>query len=68
MTEDQFAVLATLLVEIRDQLVELNTAASAVEPETDECQHPNKVSLGTYRDPHHWICPDCKVESHGVTN
>lgn len=54
-----------LLVEIRDQLIELNAAATP-EPETDGCTHEHKVSFATPGNPHHWICPECGVGT--VTN
>jgi len=67
MTDEQYYVLASLLAEIRDAVVDLNTTVETVQ-ESDECQHPEdqRVSLATPGDPHHWICHACRYENRSA--
>ena len=65
MTDEQFAVLAGLLLEIRDALV-----LSVTVPELLEgCPHPDdhRVSLATPSMPDHWICNVCRYEHGGLS-
>ena len=68
MTDDQFVVLATLLAEIRDVLVQGVPAAEAPEAEPG-CVHPDdkRVSLATSNQPDHWVCAICRFEHPGLT-
>ena len=68
MTEDQFAVLMTVLYDIRDAVLALSVVEE-VDDDPDVCQHPEeaRVSLATPGDPFRWICNQCRYEHRGVT-
>ena len=57
MTDDQFVVIAGLLLEIRNALVPPDADPNA------PCEHPEeqRVSLRTANDPEHFFCRECKA-------
>lgn len=57
MTDDQFAMIAGLLAEIRDALVPVDDDGT--------CQHPEdkRVDLSSFGDRDHWVCRICKFDN-----
>lgn len=71
MTDQQFTILAGVLLESRDLLIEIRdllTQPVEIQTVDEGCQHPDdkRVSLATPSQPDHWVCHECRYEHTGV--
>lgn len=66
MTDHQFMMICSLLVDIREAITSLTMIEEL--PDDGECSHPDdaRISLATPGDPFHWICNICRFEHTNV--
>jgi hypothetical protein len=70
MTDEQYAALMAVLLDIRHALFAgIEAVGEEAEPDDETCQHPDtlRVDLSGFHDPDHWVCSVCRFEHKGLT-